>query len=68
MAFSGTGKIWMNGGLVEWQDATVHVASHVLHYGTGVFEGLRAYDSASGTTVFRLGPHMRRLIDRKTHV
>ena len=63
MAFSGTGKIWMNGGLVEWQDATVHVASHVLHYGTGVFEGLRAYDSASGTTVFRLGPHMRRLMD-----
>lgn len=63
MAFSGTGKIWMNGALVEWKDATVHVASHVLHYGTGVFEGLRAYDSVSGTNVFRLGPHMRRLMD-----
>ena len=63
MAFSGTGKIWMNGALVDWKDATVHVASHVLHYGTGVFEGLRAYDSTSGTNVFRLAPHMRRLMD-----
>lgn len=63
MAFAGTGKIWMNGSMVDWQDATIHVASHALHYGTGVFEGLRAYDSKSGTNVFRLEPHMRRLID-----
>ena len=49
--------------MVDWQDATIHVASHALHYGTGVFEGLRAYDSTSGTNVFRLEPHMRRLID-----
>jgi len=63
MAFSGTGKIWMNGAFVNWADATVHVASHVLHYGSGVFEGLRAYDSEAGTHVFRLGPHMRRLMD-----
>ncbi len=63
MAFAGTGKIWMNGSLVDWQDATIHVASHALHYGTGVFEGLRAYDSKAGTNVFRLEPHMRRLID-----
>ena len=63
MAFAGTGKIWMNGSLVEWKDATIHVASHVIHYGTSVFEGLRAYDSKSGTNVFRLEPHMRRLID-----
>ena len=63
MAFAGTGKIWMNGSMVDWQDATIHVASHALHYGTGVFEGLRAYDSTSGTNVFRLEPHMRRLID-----
>ena len=63
MAFAGTGKIWMNGSMVDWKDATIHVASHVIHYGTGAFEGLRAYDSKSGTHVFRLEPHMRRMID-----
>lgn len=63
MAFPGTGTIWMNGTMVDWKDATVHIASHVIHYGTGVFEGLRAYDSKSGTNVFRLEPHMRRLMD-----
>jgi branched-chain amino acid aminotransferase len=62
MAFAGTGKIWMDGRLVEWKDATVHVGVHALHYGTGVFEGIRAYRAASGTTnVFRLDEHMRRL-------
>ena len=63
MAFAGTGKIWMNGAMVDWKDATIHVASHVIHYGTGAFEGLRAYDSKTGTNVFRLEPHMRRMID-----
>lgn len=63
MAFSGTGKIWMNGTLVDWKDATIHVASHVVHYGTGVFEGIRAYDSKRGTNIFRLDGHMRRLVD-----
>jgi branched-chain amino acid aminotransferase len=63
MAFSETGKIWMNGRMVDWKDATVHVASHVVHYGTGVFEGIRAYDSRNGTNVFRLPEHMRRLWD-----
>jgi branched-chain amino acid aminotransferase len=63
MAFSETGKIWMNGKLVDWKDATIHVATHVVHYGTGVFEGIRAYDSMSGTNVFRLPEHMRRLWD-----
>lgn len=63
MAFSGSGKIWMNGALVDWKDATIHVASHVVHYGTGVFEGIRAYASPSGTHVFRLREHMRRLAD-----
>ena len=53
----------MSGKLVAWKDATVHVATHALHYGTGVFEGLRAYDSKAGTCVFRLEPHMRRLMD-----
>ena len=63
MAFPGTGKIWMNGSMVDWKDATIHVASHALHYGTGVFEGLRAYDSRTGTNVFRLEPHLRRMMD-----
>jgi branched-chain amino acid aminotransferase len=63
MAFSETGKIWMNGKLVDWKDATIHVATHVVHYGTGVFEGIRAYDSKRGTNVFRLPEHMRRLWD-----
>jgi branched-chain amino acid aminotransferase len=63
MAFSSNGKIWMNGKLIDWKDATIHVASHVVHYGTGVFEGIRAYDSARGTNVFRLDAHMRRLYD-----
>jgi branched-chain amino acid aminotransferase len=63
MAFSGNGKVWMNGKLVDWKDATIHVASHVVHYGTGVFEGIRAYDSKTGTHIFRLDGHMRRLYD-----
>src|SRR5919106_98293 len=63
MAFSGTGKIWMNGKFVDWKDATIHIASHVIHYGTGVFEGIRAYDSKRGTNIFRLDGHMRRLYD-----
>ena len=63
MAFSGEGKIWMNGKLVDWKDATIHVAAHVVHYGSGVFEGIRAYDSKNGTNVFRLPEHMRRLWD-----
>ena len=49
--------------MVDWKDATIHVASHVIHYGTGAFEGLRAYDSKAGTNVFRLEPHMRRMMD-----
>ena len=53
----------MNGSMVDWKDATIHVASHVIHYGTGVFEGIRAYDSKASTNVFRLEPHMRRLVD-----
>ncbi len=54
-------KIWMNGELVDWQDARVHLLTHALHYGTGVFEGIRAYDTSKGTHVFRLTDHMRRL-------
>src|SRR5918992_6222860 len=63
MAFSGTGKIWMNGSLVDWADARIHIASHVVHYGTGVFEGARCYATPLGTACFRLDAHMRRLFD-----
>jgi branched-chain amino acid aminotransferase len=58
-----TEKIWMNGELVDWDDARVHVGAHGLHYGTGVFEGIRCYDTPKGPAVFRLTDHMRRLHD-----
>jgi branched-chain amino acid aminotransferase len=56
-----TEKIWMNGELVDWADARVHVGAHGLHYGTGVFEGIRCYDTERGPAVFRLGDHLQRL-------
>lgn len=62
MAFAGTGKIWMNGKLVDWADARIHVASHVIHYGSGVFEGARCYDTKKGPAVLRLDAHMKRLL------
>ena len=58
-----TESIWINGRLVQWADATVHVASHGLHYGSGVFEGIRAYETAGGSSIFRLTDHLRRLHD-----
>jgi len=58
-----TEKIWMNGELVDWAEARVHVASHGLHYGTGVFEGIRCYETADGPAVFRLTDHLQRLLD-----
>ncbi len=63
MPFTGTGKVWMNGVLVDWPDAKIHVASHVIHYGSAVFEGARCYETASGSACFRLDAHMRRLAD-----
>jgi len=54
-------KIWMNGELVDWDDARIHVGVHGLHYGTGVFEGIRCYDTPKGPAVFRLTDHMQRL-------
>ena len=56
-----TDKIWMNGEMVDWADAKVHVAAHGLHYGTGVFEGIRCYDTPKGPAVFRLRDHLKRL-------
>jgi len=56
-------KIWMDGQLVDWDDAKIHVLTHTLHYGSGVFEGVRAYATADGPAVFRLTDHIRRLFD-----
>jgi branched-chain amino acid aminotransferase len=57
------GKIWMDGQLVEWRDAKIHVLTHTLHYGCGVFEGVRAYDTAQGPALFRLREHTERLFN-----
>ena len=58
------GKIWMDGQMVEWRDAKIHVLSHTLHYGCGAFEGVRAYNLADGgTAIFRLEEHTERLFN-----
>jgi branched-chain amino acid aminotransferase len=61
--FPGTGKIWMNGSLVDWADAKIHIASHVVHYGSAIFEGARCYDTPRGSACFRLDAHLNRLFD-----
>ena len=61
MPITTTPKIWMNGSLVDWDKAQVHVLTHTLHYGTGVFEGIRAYETDNGPAVFRLTDHIKRL-------
>jgi branched-chain amino acid aminotransferase len=63
MAVKKVDTIWMNGSLVKWDDAKIHVLSHVVHYGTSWFEGIRCYNTAKGSAVFRLAPHIRRLLD-----
>ncbi len=57
------GKIWMDGELVDWRDAKIHVLTHTLHYGCGAFEGVRAYDTVNGTAIFRLYEHTQRLFN-----
>ena len=57
------GKIWIDGNMVDWKDANIHVLSHVVHYGTSVFEGIRAYKNEKGVAVFRLKEHVQRLFD-----
>ena len=57
------GKIWMDGQLVDWRDAKIHVLTHTLHYGCGAFEGVRAYNTAQGTAIFRLKEHTERLFN-----
>jgi branched-chain amino acid aminotransferase len=61
MPVTKTAKIWMDGRLVDWEEATVHVLTHGLHYGTGVFEGIRAYPTPEGPAIFRLADHVHRL-------
>jgi len=63
MAKVNADLIWFNGKLMPWQDATVHVMSHALHYGSSVFEGIRAYNTHQGTCIFRLKEHIERLFD-----
>lgn len=63
MPITPTKKIWMDGELVDWEKATIHVLSHGLHYGTGAFEGVRAYKTTHGPAVFRLREHMQRLLN-----
>lgn len=61
MPLTATPKIWMDGKLVDWDDARIHILTHSLHYGLGVFEGIRAYPTAQGTAIFRLRDHIERL-------
>ncbi|MGH2686192.1 MAG: branched-chain amino acid transaminase [Actinomycetota bacterium] len=63
MPLQSVEKIWMDGELVAWEDAKVHVLTHALHYGSGVFEGIRAYRTSQGTAVFRLTDHIVRLFN-----
>jgi branched-chain amino acid aminotransferase len=63
MAIQKADHIWFNGQLVAWDQATIHVLSHVVHYGSSFFEGIRFYETPRGTAVFRLTPHIRRLFD-----
>lgn len=63
MALEKVDKIWMNGEFVDWDDARIHILSHVVHYGSSVFEGLRCYKNARGSAIFRLQDHTKRLFN-----
>ncbi|RMG49192.1 MAG: branched-chain amino acid transaminase [Acidobacteria bacterium] len=63
MAFDGASLVWLNGELIPWSDAKIHVCSHVVHYGSSVFEGARCYKTKRGPAAFRLREHIRRLLD-----
>ncbi len=62
-----TEKIWMDGKLVDWDDAKVHVLTHTLHYGLGIFEGIRCYETKKGPAIFRLDEHIDRLF-KSAHI
>ena len=63
MPINKTEKIWMNGSLVKWDEAKVHVLTHAMHYGSSWFEGIRCYETKKGSAIFRHRDHMQRLID-----
>ncbi len=63
MPIQATSKIWHNGNLIPWEQANIHVMSHVVHYGSSVFEGIRCYGQPQGSAIFRLPEHMQRLLD-----
>lgn len=63
MSFDGAKRIWMNGRMVPWEKATVHVMAHALHYGSSVFEGIRSYKTPDGQRIFRLTDHMQRFVN-----
>src|ERR1043165_4494023 len=63
MPIEKTEKIWHNGKLIPWNDATIHVMSHVVHYGSAVFEGVRCYDPGGSPAIFRAQEHMQRMLD-----
>ncbi len=63
MPIEATEQIWMNGEMVPWDEARIHVLTHSLHYGMGVFEGIRAYETDDGPAVFRLTEHIERLFN-----
>ena len=63
MSLKKTEKIWHNGKLIRWDDANIHVLSHVIHYGSSVFEGIRCYETKQGPATFRLRDHMQRLVN-----
>lgn len=63
MAIKPVAKIWMNGKLIDWNDAKIHILSHVVHYGSSWFEGIRCYNTAKGPAIFRLDKHLERLYD-----
>ncbi len=66
MSFAGAKLIWMNGQMVPWEKATVHVMAHALHYGSSIFEGIRGYKTPDGMKIFRLTDHMQRFMDSAT--
>ncbi len=63
MAFDNGPYVWFDGKFVRWEDATIHVTAHVLHYGSSAFEGIRAYETVNGPAIFRLEPHVKRLVN-----
>ena len=68
MSFAGVKWVWMNGEFLPWEDANVHVSTHALHYGSGVFEGIRCYDTADGPALFRVTDHLERFVySARTH-